>query len=142
MYYVKHGIFNYEVKINEFKCVCSKSLCDHLIFILINEFNFDYNMILFIHKLKKSLIKYLNIKTNKLSNNEIHSLLLIELNNILNDDCVICLNKLTYNNLNLFECLHCMKYCHKTCIDTWIKKCKINNVDVNCIFCKNIIINN
>lgn len=139
---IKDGIIRYSIKINPFSCPCKSSvLCDHKIFVLEKYFKINLIVIIFFHKILKSF--YENV-----SNNNLNEILLKNITDeILNDECGICIQKLINNKNNLSEnieiihinditeCNTCKKYCHKKCVKRWMEMNKKTNPDKKCVYC-------
>lgn len=127
---VRDGIITYCVTLNPLACQCNSSLlCAHTIYILNVTFKLDFNLMIFFHKLLPTF--YLHIKDPSL--NEILTQMLYD--EILIDECGICIEKLHSNKKEIAECDQCKKYCHRTCLNKWIVANKKNNPDKKCVYC-------
>ncbi len=134
--YVKDGIVTYCVNLNPLSCPCStKQLCNHRIFVLNTHFNLDFVSMVFIHKLLPKF--YENISdpnVNKILTQIVHD-------DILTDECAICVEKLGGIKTEIAECSVCKKYCHKKCVRKWLDANRKNNIDKKCVYCNSGIMN-
>ena len=131
--YVKDGIITYCVSLNPLSCQCSqqKQLCSHRIFVLNSYLKLDFIVITFIHKLLPKL--YENVLSSNIDINK--TLTKIVYDEILTDECAICVEKLGGVKTEIAECNVCSKYCHKKCVKKWLDTNKKNNVDKKCVYC-------
>lgn len=86
-------------------------------------------MITFFHKILDKFFE--NTKDQEL--NKI--LIKIIYDEILTDECAICVEKLGGIKTEIAECNVCKKYCHKKCVKKWIDSNKKNNVEKKCVYC-------
>ena len=110
-----------------------------------NNFNHYYNIyygilyifcIIFIIRLCKFICNKLYIYKNKIIKYS-PRFNYIKINNVVDDNCSICLEKIDNKCITL-ECNHSY---HKKCIKLWIKEIINNpNINVNCPICKNDIV--
>lgn len=124
-FFVKDGIIKYQVTFEpKIKCLCNskKTLCDHILFILYNEFKLSDFVVKYFHHIYYDFIK--NSKNINQLNDILESKLLEKFNN---DNCGFCLNKLSDKKYNyqLSQCSNCHNITHQKCMNLWNKGCII-----------------
>lgn len=135
-FFIRDGIVSYCVKSNPLSCPCvnnSTTLCNHKIFLLNSHYGLNFIVITFIHKLLPNFSEGI---ANGLTSTELNdSLTKIVYDEILTDECGICVEKLGGIKTDIAECNTCKKYCHKKCLRRWLEINKKNNVDKKCVYC-------
>jgi hypothetical protein len=53
--FIKDGFISYKIDTHLYECQCSKKLCNHLIFFIMNSICCDIRLLRFFHKLKPIL---------------------------------------------------------------------------------------
>lgn len=138
---IKDGIITYGINLNSLVCQCSSknnstNLCNHKIFVLTTYFKLDWLVIIFIHKLIK------HFQENKHNNNLNEILLNVVNNEILSDECGICMENIGGSKSEISECDTCKKYCHSKCVKRWLNINKKQDEIKKCVYCNtgNIIL--
>ena len=137
---VKDGIVAYTVNATQLNCQCmtdDKSICNHLLFVLFEQYKLSIFVITFImiNEVKDKFKKYLDsgIKLDnldlKLSN---------DITKILNKtECGICLAPLSNSkkHMDLYECEMCHNMVHLTCMKKWESFKTTDGSKKGCIYC-------
>lgn len=124
-FFIKDGFIKYEISFTpKISCPCHKKImmCDHIIYILKNEFILSDFVIRYLHLIYNDFI------TNSYKKKFLNNILELKLINKFNsEDCGFCLNKLGDKNYDyqLSECSVCHIITHKKCMDIWKKGCII-----------------
>lgn len=133
--YLIESNLTYIIDLSTLKCSCNSEFCIHLIFFLNNYCKLNLDIIKFFHKAKIKQYFINNIKTDDL-NNKLDKIILDE---ILDDTCGICLNRVkSYETDLLYECHECQKYCHRICLNKFLMIDK--NSNKTCMYCRHILI--
>jgi hypothetical protein len=125
------GYIKYQINKTNLTCPCSKYLCEHIIYFVINIIGINIDNLIFFNKFKEELINCMANETDFVIINQ-------NITKIINKDCecIICMCNLQESkiNKNIIECYNCLNYCHKYCFDLYKSK---NGLFLNtCIYCK------
>ncbi len=134
--YIIESNITYIIDPTILSCSCKIKFCKHIIFLLHNYYKINFNIIKFFHNEKIKI--YFSTMSNEFNLNEQLDKIILE--DILNDICGICLNKMTkYEEDSLYECSKCNKYCHKICLKKFVN----TNIKIEkkCIYCNSQSIN-
>ena len=125
------GSINYTINKTNLSCPCSKYLCEHIIYFLINIIGIDMDYLIFFNKLKEELIKHIFNKND-------YSSICQQIKKLIDTEyeCIICLCSLQETNFNksIVLCSNCLNFCHKYCFDLY--KSKNQLLIDTCIYCK------